>query len=238
VARNVTGGAAAPPDWTPADTVVFTSVVGQVTALLGDAAPTTSGGIGGWEAVARHGREPLTIYRGPAEPLKAAVAILLDGFDEGDEGASVEPEIAALERMGGLGADDEPALVYVTGIPHDGDAWVIESIEWGDCIRRPSDGRRVRQAAVVNLARFREDETLRRIKPRRSAPKYRHVRARQGDTFEKVAARELGTRRLGARLARLNGKRSPDVKLKAGHRVRVPAGDLLKSWKRDLKRRR
>lgn len=211
----------------------------RLVVRLGDGSPRTSGGVGGWESVARPGRRPLVAWRGVQDPLRMHLPILFDGFPD----RSVESEVRTLEKMGGLDrGDPEPPLLVIEGaLPHDQsraaqNRWIIEGIEWGDAYRRP-DGHRVRQAAEVTLIEHTEDDHLERVRPLRT-PRFRYVRARQGDTFERLAARVLGTKRLGARLARLNGKRSPDLRLKAGQRYRVPTGDELRDWKKDLKRRR
>src|SRR5690606_10220798 len=106
---------------------------------------------------------------------------------EGSEGRSVEDECRTLEKMAGLDrGDPEPPLLIVEGIlPHDysrasGNRWVIETIEWGDAIRRMSNGQRVRQELVLTLMEHTGDDVLARIKHQTKRPKYRTVRVRPG----------------------------------------------------------
>jgi hypothetical protein len=217
--------------------------IGRMKVLLAEGSPTLSGGIGGWEAVPRPGRRPLTVWRGPQEPLRLTLPIIFDRLAEGRNGGQVEDDIRLLEKMAGLDAGDpEPPKLIVEGeLPHDysrarGNRWVIESITWGEAIRRPGDGKRVRQIAEVVLMLYTADDRLERIDSPSRPGRYRYVRARRGDTFARIAARELGSRRHGTRLARLNGRRSADVELRAGRRVKLPGPELLADWNRDLRR--
>jgi hypothetical protein len=214
----------------------------DVIARLGESAPVYTGGVGGWEAVPRPGRRPLTVWRGVQEPLRLQLSLLLDRFLEGDEGYSVEPDIVALERMGGLDAGDpEPPLLVVEGQlgRHDmsgasQNRWVIESLDWGDAIRRQSDGHRVRQAVTVTLLEHKEDDRLARVRKGTGKPKARYYTAKSGDTFAKIAASKLGSAKFAARLARLNSERAGSIhrKLKAGRKVRLPSASALADWKR------
>lgn len=205
---------------------------------LGDGSPQLSGGVGGWEAVARPGHRPLTVWRGQPEALTYSIPLLFDGYrwdPQHGSGYSVEADCRTLERMGGLDAGDpEPPLLIIEGaLPHDEsraaqNRWVLNSIEWGDAIRRP-DGHRVRQAATVTLLLYTEDDQLKRAHRSRK-PAYRYVRPRHGETWEKLAARKLGAKRYGNRLARLNGARDGSAKIKLD-RVRLPTTKALRAWK-------
>jgi hypothetical protein len=218
--------------------------LGPLQALLGNSAITPSGGGGGWEPVARPGRRPILVWRAPDDPYRLLVPLLFDGFRRNE---SVEADCRLLERMAGVNVpgDPEPPLLIVEGsLPHDesraeSNRWVIEkSPEWGEAIRREEDGHRIRQAVTIQLALFTEDTRLTTIRRPSPEPMYPVALARKGDTYEKVAARELkpyGGARLGARLARLNDKRSPDVKLAEGSHVRLPTVEAAQDWHRDLK---
>lgn len=220
--------------------------LGPIQVLLGQDPPTPSGGGGGWEAVARPWKRPMLVWRAPDAPYRLTLPLLFDGLAEG---RSVEPEIRELERMAGVKVkgDPEPPLLIVEGraIPHDTigkkrNLYVIESSpEWGASVRK-TNGQRVRQAVTVTLALYAEDDRMERLRSPQK-PRYRSVEAKQGDTYEKIAVRELkeyGGARLGRRLARLNGGRSPDVKLKEGKAVKVPAGRIAREWEDDLKKGR
>ena len=203
---------------------------------LGDGPVTVTGGYGGWDEVSRPGRRALTVWRG-RDALRLTVPLLIDKFSEGTHGHSVEAECRTLERMAGLDeGDPQPPLLIVEGIlPHDysrapQNRWVIDGLEWGDAIRRLSDGHRVRQEATLALMEHTGAEALRRLKGM-DKPSYRMVKVKKGDTFNAIAKRELKAAKLGTRLARLNGARSPDVKL-TRDTVKVPTGAALVAFKK------
>ncbi len=208
-------------------------------ARLGDSSSTPSGAVGGWEVVPRPRRRPLTAWRGTPEPLRLSVPVLIDGWPK----ESVEDECQTLMVMGGLhGTDREPPeLVLRGGLPYNVDRrptlrWVIESLEWGAYSRRQDDDARVRQAVTINLMVPEEDDRIRRLKPRRSGSRAHTVTAGKGSTFEKVAAKYLGSKRFGGKLAHLNGSRSPDQPFKKPRKVKLPTNEQLSDWKRDLKK--
>lgn len=213
----------------------------RLSVRLGDGDVLISGGGGGWEAVTRPGRRPITVWRGPDDAYRLQVPLLFDGYRSND---SVEGDIATLKRLCGMeqAGDPEPPKVYLQGALLDGPRkgngrlYVIEkSPEWGACIRNARHGYRIRQEVTVTFMLFSQDDKLRSV-PNAAHPRFAYLNARKGDTYEKIAARKLDTRRLGPRLARLNGGRSPDVHLKAGKRVKYPVGAELNAWKADLKR--
>lgn len=207
-------------------------------------APPQPLGGGGVEAVPRPQRRPLTVYRSPEAP-GLTLELLLDGWREQ---RSVEPECRALEKLAGafLPSDPGPEKLIVVGdaVPHCSGAealrhrWVIsEQPDWNDdpAVIRDVAGNRVRQAVALTLLLFTEATELQRVKPRQPKPKYKVAIAQKGDTYEKVAARRLGSKRLGRKLAQLNGDRDPTKKLREGHKVRLPSASLLAGWRKDLK---
>ncbi len=132
----------------------------SIIARLGEDRPTVEQGYGGWEEVARPRRSPITTFKGPPA-LHLTVPILLDGWAAD---RSVEPDVAALERMGRpTAADGEPPRVKLSALgaalPGQARRWLIDTIEWGDALMNP-DGNRVRQAAVLRLIEFVEDVHL------------------------------------------------------------------------------
>lgn len=207
-----------------------------IRARLGEGEVDVTGSVGGWENVPRPGRRPLTVWRGHGESLTLAIPLLLDRWSEDREDRSVEPQITTLERMAGVDiADAEPPTLKVTGkaVPHDSEVdpqheWVITGLDWGAALRGATTGLRYRQAVVVTITVFRQDERLATIRKRMAL--YRYVKAQDGDTYERIAKRELKAKRLAPRLARLNGGRSTDTKLKTGKRVKLPTGSLLRDW--------
>lgn len=215
-------------------------VIGQ----LAETSPVLTAG-GGFEAVNRPLRRGVPRWRGTDTPTLTMALILGDNLNPG----SVERDIAALERMAGgmLKRDPEPPHLVINGamVPHardvaghewvmaDAPAWAAgpASIE----LARDATGRRTRQAVDLTFMLASEDVAIRAI-PHAPPPRYRHIKARKGDTFEKIAKRELGDKRLAHKLATLNGRGggSVSVVLHTGLDVKVPTGPLLAEWRRAL----
>lgn len=210
-----------------------------VKGTLADEGAQPVGG-GGWEPVQRPGRRSLTVWRNPGD-LGMTVAMFLDGNAHGH---SVEAGCRTIEEMAGAftpGKGEPPRLIVAgPSLPHGYERtpaarWVIsEPPEWGDVIRRP-DGKRTRAFVTLTLLLFTETDELERIKPRQPRPDHRVIRARKGDTYLKIARRELGSDRYGRRLAKLNGDHDPHKTLREGAKVKLPSASTLADWKRDLK---
>lgn len=144
--------------------VSFESDTGDVVTVLLDAAsPTLTGGMGGWEVVDRPKRVGITRFKGK-EPFRQDVAIVFDGVSTGE---SQEEKISTLVNMG-LQPDDlkDPPKVKVAGTVHRRDlTWVLEpapdwdsqSVMWD---RQGGVSVRIRQAAVVHLLEFVDDQVL------------------------------------------------------------------------------
>jgi|GEM_PF-3290949 len=208
-------------------------------ARLGDTSSTPAGGVGGWEVIPRPRRRPLTAWRGTPDPQCLSIPVLIDGWPN----QSVEDECQTLLVMGGLHGSDQkpPELVLRGDVPYNADRrpnlrWVIESLDWGAYARRADDDARVRQAVMINLMVPEEDDRIKRLKSRsRSAgDRSRIVHAPKGSTYEKIAAKELDSKRLGGRLAKYNDARSPDVKFSKPRRVKIPPNSVISEWKREL----
>lgn len=209
----------------------------RLKALLGDGTPTPSGAVGGWEVVGRPRRRPLTLWRGTPDPIRLTIPMMLDGWPR----ESVEQECQTLMVMGGLdGKDREPPELVLDGpLLYSVDRrpnwrWVIESLEWGEALRR-DDGARVRQIVTVNLLVPEDDDRIKRLKPRKGGDRAHTVHAPKGSTYEKLAAHYLGSKRYGGKLAHLNGARSPDHPFDKPRKVKLPSNAQFAEWKRDLK---
>ena len=206
-------------------------------ARLGDGPAVPSGGVGGWEVVGRPRRRPLTAWRGTPDPQRLSIPVLIDGWPNG----SVEDECNTLMVMGGLTGDDrEPPLLTLAGdVPYNISRrpnlhWVIEGLDWGAFNRRDGDDARVRQAVTINLMVPEEDDRIKRLKPRRSSERVQTITAPKGSTYEKIAAKYLGAKRLGGRLATYNGGRSPDVEFDKPRKVKLPPSSVISEWNREL----
>lgn len=215
---------------------------GGIIARLGEASPQVVHG-GGFEGYPRPLKRALPKWRGTDVPL-LSLAIIIDGHP----GRSVEAACKTLTRLaGGLTANDpEPPRLILNGAALNSEIdgprkrWVIaESPDWDTSrdgvIRRMSDMHRTRQAVALTFMLAGEDVQI-AAAPAPAAPKYRFIRAKDGDTYEKVAKRELGEVRLAHRLARLNDATSVDRRLPSHKRVKLPTGTVLAEWRRDLKR--
>jgi hypothetical protein len=241
--KSVTDLYLAPPD---ATRVAFISDRGSFVCRLLDVNPLGGGGI---DPQTRPGRRPLTPYHNP-DALGLSMSILIDGHQAG---RSVEPRCRILERMAGMFMPDDPgpAEVLIRGksIPHCWGSealkhrWVIsEAPAWGDSGSDPATIRvhGVRRRQRVDLVWLLSTDTtvLERIKPRQGKPDHRPDRARKGDTWKKIAKRELGSAQLGKKLAELNKRRDPNEKLKEGRHIRLPSDHLKKLWQDALKQGR
>jgi hypothetical protein len=126
------------------------------TCWLGDDGAKPTGGYGGWNIIDRPRRIGITQWDG-RQPLQMDVAILIDGFLAND---NVETECRVLEAMAfsGDGAGEEPPVITISGdfVPHSAPTteWIINGIQWGNTLRRTSDGKRLRQEAIVGLIRY------------------------------------------------------------------------------------
>lgn len=200
--------------------------------LLGDGAATPTGGYGGWESKARARRRSFTIWSG-VDPLSIDIPILIDYFAEND-GVQCEKDIRQLEKMAGLEEHmgEPPLITFDSGgaIPHDETDtkgkrdYVIDDIQWGD-VERNEWGNRTRQAAIVKVLQFVEDDALKNVSAaqRRKGKKKRAKRGdkkrgakkklytvKSGDTLKKIAKHELGDSKRWHEIAKLNGIRDPD----------------------------
>jgi hypothetical protein len=221
---------------------------------LGDGSADVTQGYGGWETVEVPGRRSRAKWNGVDAPA-IAVPLLFDGYRSS---TSVEPDIAILEEMAGLtvpltdsGFHTVPAepstprppklLMYALAIPHStlfapSARWVISELEWTDpVIRLRSTAERVRQGATLTLLLAEDDKALKRIRKAKAKPRHASVRSHTGDTYERIAARKLGSKRYGRKLAHLNGARDPSKKLPKNTLVKLPSEAELAKWKRELK---
>lgn len=227
------------------------SIVGPeirgVVARLGDTSPTVLAG-GGFEDRPRPLRRGIPFWGGyptPTLPLSLIIGASAPG-------PSVERECLALTHLaGGMLADDpDPPELIVRGkmIPPEAKGahrWVIADLPAWDTspdgvLRDPVWGYRVRQAVDIVLMLVSADDHLTRVAPARAKPRYRHVKAKDGDTFEKIAKRELGSAKFAHKLAALNGRGGGSVSLalRTGLSVKVPTGALLAEWRRDLAKKK
>jgi hypothetical protein len=91
---------------------------------------------------------------------------------------------------------------------------------------------------TVKFMRYTAYDKLSRDKTH-AAPSDRTVKAKAGDTYNKIAAQQLkayGGARWGNRLALLNGARDGASKPLAGRKVKLPTVAQIKQWERTPRR--
>lgn len=211
-----------------------TSGLNRVRVRYGPGQITTKGGGGIFEAIKRPYLQPLTVWRGPAEPYSHKIPAIIDGFIDEKDVASTVREI---ELMAGVfNGDKEPPPLTLDGygaIEHDATLsptlqWVVsEPPEWGEKVRL-EDGTLVRQAFTITFMLFTSAPELRRPAPQ--AISSITIHAHRGDTFETVAARCLHHVHWGGLLAKFNNKTSATQRLTAGELVYLPDEHKRKEW--------
>lgn len=197
-----------------------------IPGLMGDTPPRMAGGYATWEEITRRQRKSLTDWTG-TQPYRMTIPIRFDGFAAGE---SIEANIAALEHLGrpegGRGEQQPPVFqVHTVGqVPRGKNIkWVVEGFDWGDEIKRSSDGKRVRQDVTINALEFVNPDTI-EIEKRVSEPKNWVYKTKAGDTLHKVAKHELGNAKRWSEIKKLNSKyRDPDRTIKTGTHLKMPA---------------
>ena len=222
-----------------------------LTVRLGEERPDITSGYGGWDAVARPRRKPISFWQARPE-LRMMLSLL---FDEWTSGHSIERALQQLERMATpTSADGEPPQVRVAArgghVPYQTRTWVIANLTWGDALMN-ADGNRVRQAVSVELMEFVEDVYLadrsaanrqrnkRKAAKTKSGAKVKRVSVKRstkpkittrtrtttasydGEDLATIAALELGDAERWREIAELNGLRDPQATT-TGQVIRLP----------------
>jgi hypothetical protein len=88
-------------------------------------------------------------------------------------GVHIEGQLAGLEALATVQRDMTvpPSLRIYGGVPHPEVRWVIDNIDWGDCIRDELTGRRMRQQATVHLLEYNQPTDLAKLPRGKAAPK-------------------------------------------------------------------
>lgn len=196
----------------------------SVTCLIGEGGiQVVSDGYGGWDTISRPRNVGVLNWAG-YPPLALSVPVL---FDSWHAQTSVEDDISDLERLAGRGPGfggtrQPPTLTLSTAdgfsklIPHGDDVnrWVIQTIEWGDALRRGkqtdgSGGHRVRQAGTVTVLQYTQAAlTVEKSASKRAGGHQRghtsHV-VKKGETLRKISQREYGSPDYWQEIATANG---------------------------------
>jgi hypothetical protein len=178
----------------------------HLVAKLDDGYPHPQGGYGGWEDIARPGRQPATNFVGASEGRTLPIAIILGHWQAGWT-QSIESNVRLLERLAEQPVNarrgTHPPLLTVRGpVRHGGHTWVVDDLQWSDdegsTVVNPT-GKLVRTRVVVVLRRYVEpDLVVVGGRDRRRADATRFYRVKRGEGgphgFSRLVARKLGAR--------------------------------------------
>lgn len=212
-----------------------------------DGTINVTGGGAGWQAVQRPQRAPITAWRGPTDSYTMEIPLILDTLDQ--KHADVEGRCRTIEKMSGTlvsGFVQPPVLILDANGALQNDVynfpplrWVIpEPPVWGEQLRRRDDGKRVRQLVTIKFMLYTAYDSLSRSKSVKVSSGH-STTARAGDTYRKIAARELkhyGGIRWANRLAQLNGARDGASKPLKGQVILLPTVEQIKLWERTPRR--
>jgi hypothetical protein len=204
----------------------------DLTLRLGPEPLKITGGLGGWEVTGRPRQVGMTTWAG-VEPFQLTFSVMLDGWARR---RSVESTLRKLVTIARGDDESEPGVIEVDGIPTPdrGMDWVVEAVEFGDPILRPTDASRVRQELTLTLREYVPPSYLRLAKRALDPAKRKTkvVTAHKGDTPAKIARRQHCDWR---ELRDLNPTlvRKANQTLKAHTKLRVPV-----ARRRDRRHRR
>lgn len=121
--------------------------------------PQLSGGVGGWEVLARPRDTPAAAWVGLPETT-LTLPVILNGMEAGGPGSdiSVEAQCQALVSWGlPTRATDEPPILSVAGLQRvgSGTRWVLQSLDEGPYITDDAD-QRIQAEFTITLLRHRE----------------------------------------------------------------------------------
>jgi len=211
-----------------------------VRARLGDGYPHRIPAAGGWEDEARPGQVAATVFRGADASDRLPLNLILGGWPRPPKGgASASEQVRLLRELGvqepGARRGARPPLIRVrgVGVPHGGDTWFIESIEFDSDPRSSVKvGRQLVKAKVTVTLRQHVPVEMAILDTdrRRGKPGWRRYRVPRGQDAWEIARDVVGTR--GARQARATIRQFRWASgPRRGKRVRDPkfirAGDVL-----------
>lgn len=164
----------------------------RFTCMLGPDGMKITGGLGDWEEVMIPRDDPYSQWTG-RHLYTATLDLMFDGWAL--KRHSIEPDLKALDALATRmsGTLHPPHLRIWGPIPKSGLSWVITGIDYGDVIRDPKSGNRIRQAATVSLLEYRDEDTVVRsqhvVHKAKTSTKYK---VKRGDTLKSIAAHHLG----------------------------------------------
>jgi hypothetical protein len=225
--ERITGGTGVPEavvsGGTPYDIVIACKGWGtRVGAYRTDVEINPSLGYGGHPVAARPKKKALTVFEG-RQPFQLSVPLLFSGNNVPrmclllDQMASAKPTTNPAQNADPYTVTIESTIgsLPLPGGIQDGDAWWIEDLAWG-AEKRNSLNELYFKEVVVTLLETVVDVTL----PTKGAHRYA---VRHGDTWAKIAARELGDQGRQFELREMNGSKTDAWLHKhPGKTIRVP----------------
>lgn len=177
-----------------------------VLALLGPSGARLTAGFGKWEEVPVPRGTPFTQWTGRSL-LAMDLDLLLDGWSNH---RSVEGDIANVElfalRPGqatrGKSRPTPPPVRLFGAVPHPEVTWVVAGIDWGDDLRDPHTGHRLRQGLTLHLLEYVEETSVSALPP--PPPPPRKYKVKHGDNLKTIAAKMLGKSARWHDIAKLN----------------------------------
>jgi LysM domain len=174
------------------------SVQLTVSGMLGPNGLQITGGYGNWQQVSVPRNRAITLWQGQ-DLLTADLDLLFDAWHTYNMARplrrSVEGQCATLEKMAtrGPGMLTPPSIRTYGASPRPGMRWVISGLSWGDVIRDPKAGVRMRQAVTVHLMQYLQETDViaqpRGAATSRAPTKYK---VKAGDNLKTIATRMLG----------------------------------------------
>ena len=204
--------------------------------LLGPEGARVTAGYGDWEVVGRPREMSLTEWKGQRN-TELSIDALYDGWIERTAGLRgtrsvfyVDGEISKLEDLATRrpGMQTPPSIKTYGAIPHANKRWVIQNIEWGDCVRDIDTGNRWRQQATIHLLQYVAPDVVVE-QPRGAATPQgtRNYKIVKGDDLQKIATKKLGKSSRWKDIEKLNngmrGIKLDAKKFPIGKQIKVPA---------------
>lgn len=200
----------------------------KVKVRLGNGTPTPALAPG-WELVERPKKKSFTRWSGNS-PRAESVPVVLDGWANRE---SVERDLRKIERLAKPEKEgkDPPAFRVRGPIRLRGVKVVLETIDYGDAIRRRGDGTIVKQALTLGLRELQDDDRIDFRKQHDHGDDHggdNTYTVKDGDTLLKIArklkpnADRDEIREYARKIKKLNDLRDIRRELNPGRELKLP----------------